>query len=165
MASRLLEDSEIEEVWFVLSPFNPFKQEDALWPVSRRKALLELALKGMHGMQLCLAELDLPRPSYTIDTVRHLMGRYPEKNFVLFAGSDLLNEIHAWKESEQLLRLLPLYVYHRRGSDTPSRWQGRVITCPGPDVDISSTQIREYLATGKDISGMVPPGVRDALMA
>lgn len=113
LAESVLEKKLTEEIWFVLSPQNPFKREDDLWPETTRIERLSKALKGREGMYLCTAELDLPKPSYTVQTLRYLSGKYPDRRFSILMGEDNLAELHRWKEYREILSTSDIYVYPR----------------------------------------------------
>ncbi len=155
------------QVWFVLSPQSPFKRNDGLWPEGTRAYLLEQALRPLAELKFCDVELHLPKPSYTIDTLRHLQGRYPHVRFMILMGEDNLYGLPAWKESEEILDRYPILVYPRQSKEKTVPGQDRLLVPERsgdkitflenlPLLDISSTGIRQRLAKGKDISNLVP---------
>lgn len=118
VARYVAEQELCEDLWFVVSPRNPFKECESLAPGKDRLEMMRIAvseeLKDLPA-SVCDIEFSLPRPSYTIDTLRELELRYPEKSFALLGGADLVESIHNWKESETLLTKYKLYIYPRDG--------------------------------------------------
>lgn len=102
-----------QEIWFVLSPQNPFKASSGLWPESEREKRLKKALEPYPAFHLCDAELHLPKPSYTIQTLSFLHQEYPGKQFGILMGEDNLARLHLWKEYEKILSECDIWVYPR----------------------------------------------------
>ena len=155
-----------DELWFVVSPRNPFKDAAALAPDEDRLEMMRIAVRDeLAGMPVgvCDVEFSLHRPSYTIDTLRELGRRFPERRFALLGGEDLLAGIGGWKEAETLLSEYRFYIYPRTGSELATRCRdmsGVVCLDGAPCWDFSSTDVRLRIAQGGDISGMVCSGVR-----
>lgn len=176
-----------QEVWFVLSPQNPFKASDGLWPESEREERLRKALEPYPAFRLCDAELHLPKPSYTIQTLDFLLQRYPGKRFGILMGEDNLTRLHLWKDFNRILADCDIWVYPRANrnpneaiagsnpetpnpADTskphsPAEWScypavqqfpEKIHRLDCPLLDISSTQIRQLLGQGKDVSSLIP---------
>lgn len=162
LARYLLEHAGLEEVWFVVSPLNPLKQEADLLPDGERLQLVNLALADEAGMRACDVEFALPKPNYTILTLVHLQRRHPDKTFALIIGADNLALFHRWKSYEQILAHFPLVVYPRQGFDLDLLQclypQARV-ELGAPLYPISSTQIRELIIQKKDASQWLHPSV------
>lgn len=125
LAESVLEQKMAEEVWFVLSPRNPFKEESDLWSETERASRLQRALEGRAGLRFCDVELSLPKPSYTVQTLRCLWQKYPDCRFSILMGEDNLVKLHLWREYREILRACDIYVYPRAGE---AREPGEVAT-------------------------------------
>lgn len=157
IANHFLEFSETEEVWFVVSPHNPLKEEDSLLDASLRLEMVEAAVSANEKLSACDAEFSLPTPSYSINTLQHLKKKHPWHDFVILMGSDTFNDIRKWKDYKTLLTNYPVYVYERR--DHPVRNppnEARVTYFDFPFLDISATYIRKLMADKKSVQFMVP---------
>ncbi len=111
LASYMQQFAGFDEVWLTLSPLNPFKDESSeLIPDIMRLKMLEIALKDAKGLNICDVELSMPRPSYTINTLRYLAKRYPRRNFKLIIGSDNWKVFDKWKDSESIMSDLGVLV-------------------------------------------------------
>ncbi|NNC83395.1 MAG: nicotinate-nicotinamide nucleotide adenylyltransferase, partial [Flavobacteriales bacterium] len=134
----------------VISPQNPFKQQDDLLDESKRLRLVKRALDGHSRIKPCTFEFDLPRPSYTIDTMREMTAKHPEEEFFLIMGSDNLIGIEGWKEYKVLITEHELAVYPRPGYALEEgyieRLGGRITLTDAPQMDLSSTGIRNAIA-------------------
>lgn len=160
IAGQILNWTDVDDIWFVVSPQNPFKEKASLLDEKHRLYMANLALEDNYRMRASNIEFHLPRPSYTIDTLAHLQEEHTERAFSLIMGSDNLAGIHKWKNSELLLREYPLLVYRRPGSEevnTPGT--ARIQFVDAPLLHISSTYIRDCIAKGKDIRYLVPDKV------
>ncbi len=149
------------EVWMVVSPRNPLKDLEELAPDEDRLRMVEIAVETAENqlIKACGIEFGLPRPSYTIDTLRELGKRCPDRRFTVLAGSDILGEFHRWKDHQAILDDYGLMVYPRPGSSTEG-FAGRVkVLENAPPFDYSSTQVRQALCEGRDCSRMLDPAV------
>lgn len=140
----------VDEIWFLVSPLNPFKQGDkSLLPDIDRLRLVQLATQNVPGLQASDFEMRLPRPSYMIHTLTQLRKTYLQHTFVLIIGADNWLRFSQWKDSEEILRLHDIIIYPRPGYDIDeSTLPSRVHLFPTPMYDISSTQIRQAIAKG-----------------
>src|ERR1051325_2345965 len=114
IANHFLEFSELDEVWFVVSPQNPLKQEDSLLNSELRLKMVKAAVSANKRMRVCDVEFKLERPSYTINTLAHLQSKYRWHDFFIIMGSDSFAHIHEWKDYDAILSAYPLYIYQRR---------------------------------------------------
>ncbi len=157
MATR----TDLEQVWFVVSPHNPLKLRSTLANDFDRLHMVQLAIDDNPRLKASNVEFSLPKPSYTIDTMAYLHEKYPRHDFSLIMGSDNLDSIRKWKNYELLLQRYSIHVYKRAGT-TP---EDPAITGPGihlydvPMMDISSTYIRQSIASGLSVRYMVPESV------
>lgn len=148
-----------DEVWLSLSPANPFKVGKKMGDDEDRRRMLELAVGDSRVVKFCDIELSMPRPSYMIDTLRALRKLHPDCDFCLLIGSDNYARFDKWKESESILTEFGLMVYPRPGFPLPERRDGNVRFISAPEIEISSTFIRDAIEKGKDMNFFMPPGV------
>ena len=150
IAEYLLNHSDINEIWFVLSPQNPLKPNQTHGSWDARKAMLELAITENPGFGICDTEKNMPAPHYTYLTIEKLKKDNPDKNFVLIIGSDNLEVFDKWKNHEQILGMLQLYVYPRPGFEGGKFSSNKSVKpVKAPLLEISSTYIREVFSQGK----------------
>jgi len=149
--------TDLREVWFVPSPHNPLKQAADLLPDEKRLALLRAAVEQKKiPVGICDIEFSLPRPSYTIDTLRALQAKHPHLQFVVIMGADSLAGIEQWKERQAILHNYEVYVYPRVGYDAEemcAKYGAKFI--PAPIIEISSTFIRNALKEGKNVNAFL----------
>jgi nicotinate-nucleotide adenylyltransferase len=164
LAEHFATRTDLAEVWFVVTPHNPFKQAAELLPDTERLRLVELALAGNLRLRAEDIEFSLPRPSYTIATLDALRQRHPGHDFVLLMGADNLPGLPRWQDSARLLAELDIYVYPRPGAVLPDLAAfPRVQMMAAPLLDISATYIRESLRAGRSIRYLVPAAVEAEL--
>jgi nicotinate-nucleotide adenylyltransferase len=157
MATR----TDLEQVWFVVSPHNPLKVRSTLANDYDRLHMVQLAIDDNPRLKASTIEFTLPKPSYTIDTMVYLHEKYPQHQFSLIMGSDNLESLHKWKNYELLLERYTIHVYQRpgaiRGVTFPDGSNIKVYDVPM--LDISSTYIRQSIASGLSVRYMVPESV------
>ncbi len=164
VARYVVERTDCTQLWFVVSPQNPLKPVGILAPERDRLRMTEIAVEemGMKPGQMAVSgiEFELPKPSYTIDTLRELERRYPERRFSLLVGSDIMEEFEQWKEHDTLLERYRVMVYPRPGYML-GRYASRVTFLKDAPVwNYSSTDIRRLLKEGENVDGMVAPGIK-----
>jgi nicotinate-nucleotide adenylyltransferase len=166
LANYIVEFTEIDEVWFIVSPHNPLKSQNELSDEHTRLEMVNIALKDYTKLKASDFEFSLPRPSYTIDTLKALNKAYPQHDFTLIIGADNWNIFENWKESNSILDNYKLKVYLRLGSriSIPNKLKNRVEALDSPIVEISSTFIRESLSGDKDIRAFLPEGVYEYII-
>jgi len=143
IAKYMLEHAPIDELWFVLSPQNPLKNPKDLWSNEKRFEFLKSAIDGKPKMSICTIEWDMPKPSYTIDTLKKLSELYPNTEFSILMGADNLEKIEQWKSFETILNTYKFFVYPRLNAVKNQYFQHpNVVVFDAPLLDISSTQIR-----------------------
>jgi len=162
IAEHFLNLEEVQEVWFVITPQNPFKTDKQQTPAQIRHDMLELAVGNIAGFLISDIELDMPPPHYTHKTLLKLHEVYPERNFILLIGGDNLSGFDKWKNYREILSLLPVFVYPRPGFDMAANTPyPNVRITDAPLLEISSSQIRKNLAGGKSTRFMLPERVYD----
>jgi nicotinate-nucleotide adenylyltransferase len=166
IAGYMREFTDLDQVWFVVSPQNPLKKKDTLLPDRHRLYLVELAVGNNDYLRPSDIEFNRPDPSYTIDTMAFLTEKYPQHKFVLLMGEDNLYTLHKWKNAVELVSQFPLYVYPR--SDAAKKknilleeiLEKAVIKwVKAPLMDISGTFIRNGIKRGKNMSYYLHPAV------
>lgn len=163
--ARYLSDKRYcEEVWFVVSPCNPFKKDQSLLPELRRFEMVQKAVADDPHLKACDVEFDMPRPSYTADTLQLLYHRFPTRRFMLVIGGDNLCDFHLWKGYEGILSRVPLLVYPRPGVPVTPADHPNVRVVDAPLFSFSSTEIRRKIAVGENISGWVPPVILPSVL-
>ena len=166
VANYIYEYSELEEIWFVVSPHNPLKTKSSLLADHHRMRLAEIAIGDDQRFRVSDIELKLPQPSYTIDTLTYLREKHTMHQFAIIMGSDNLSTINKWKNAEVLIDSCKIFVYPRLnkgkepGPAVKSMLQSADIdVVEAPIIDISGTFIRSAIREGKDIRHFLPPGV------
>jgi nicotinate-nucleotide adenylyltransferase len=159
IASYIANNTEVEKVWFVVSPQNPFKKTGALLNEYHRLHLVKLATEDNNQLQASDIEFKLPRPSYTIDTIAYLKEKYPQHEFFIIMGSDGLQNIDKWKNFETLKKTVPFIIYRRPGFEITPIEDAHIITVDAPLLEISATTIRRLIKEGKSIRYLVPDKV------
>lgn len=160
LANYLCEYGVLDEVWFLVTPHNPLKDESGLWDDDFRLELTRLAVGDYPKFKVSDFEFQLPRPSYTIHTLTALKKAYPDHEFTLIIGSDNWKIFPQWFQPEAIINQFSLLIYPRHGYpiDTASLPE-HVQLVDAPIFDISSTEIREALAEGKDVRYFLHPDV------
>ena len=160
LALNIREQAGLDAVWFVVSPQNPFKADQKLMPDDVRLAMVKAALADIEGLEPCDVEMQMPRPSYMANTLARLREMHPQHEFVLVIGADNWTRFDRWYKHDDILHHHNIVVYPRRGDDIDeASLPAGVTLVDTPLYDISSTEIRERLAEGKSIEGLVPPAV------
>lgn len=157
LANYMVEFTDMEQVWFVISPHNPLKEKASLLNQNQRLYMVNVAIEDDARFKSSTIEFDLPQPSYTINTLVHLKEKYPKHTFSLIIGQDNLENFHKWKNYEEILKKYKLYVYPRPGAkSTELEQHPNVVLTQAPVIEISSTFIREAIKNKKDIRHFLP---------
>ena len=166
LAQTALNLTDIDKVWFVVSPQNPFKKKKNLLPEYDRLRMVELAVADNDDLRASNVEFFLPKPSYTIDTLTHLADKYRNDQFSLIMGQDNLLYLHKWKNVDAILKYYPLHVYPR-GTQQESQYDDHpgVHMFEAPLLNISATYIREEIKSGRSIRYLVPDAVNTYIAA
>ena len=165
LANYLCEFGGIDELWFVVSPRNPFKQQTDLMDDDLRLQLVRLAIKGYPKFQACDVEFSMPRPSYTYHTLQQLEDIYPDNEFSLLMGADNWPNLKNWYKGEIIMSEYPIIVYPRPGYEIDvANLPDNVRFVDAPQFDVSSTFIRKSLAEGKDVRFFLHPEVWSTLV-
>jgi len=148
--------TDIQQVWFVVSPQNPLKEKKTLLADYHRLELAYRAIGESSLFKVSNIEFNMPKPSYTIDTLSYLVDKYPQHKFSVIIGSDSLESFYKWKNFETILNLYRIYVYPRRGNETHELMHNiNVKIVNAPIIEISSSFIRQAIKDGKDMQYFV----------
>jgi len=164
IANVALQTSDIDEIWFVVSPQNPFKKNRNLLHEFDRMDLVSAAIEDDYHFKACDVEFHMPKPSYTIDTLTVLAEKHPEHEFSLIIGEDNLASFQKWKNHQSILEHFRLLVYPRPASsksDLINHQSVRVIEAP--KMEISATLIRKMIKAGQSIKYLVPQRVEELI--
>lgn len=160
IASHVINETDIQQVWLIVSPQNPFKQEGGLLNEYHRLHLAQLAVEDDSRFRVSDIEFKMPRPSYTIDTLVYLQEKYPQHEFTIIMGGDSFQNLPKWKNADLLIRNNSFIVYNRPGFIVSDTLSARVTILDAPLLTISATHIRNNIQQGKSIRYLVPEKVR-----
>ena len=160
IASYIAEFTDLDQVWFVVSPHNPLKEKLTLLADNHRLYMVNLAIEDDPRFKSSNIEFKLPQPSYTIDTLTYLSEKFPGKEFILIAGSDNLPTFHKWKNHEELLRQYKIYLYPRPNIAASSLDNHpSIIKVEAPLITVSSSFIRKGIREGRNMRYFLPEKV------
>lgn len=161
VAKAALQSQRIDHVTFVVTPQNPFKKQTDLLPEQQRLELASKVLANQPNMSVSDVEFHLPKPSYTLDTLHHLMQQDPTAQYVLLMGADTFAQIPQWKKGVALLGY-DIMIYPRLGFELPTSSEKRILL-DAPFMDISATQVRDKIKAGEAVNHLVSQVVADFL--
>lgn len=165
IANEIVQQENYHELWFVISPQNPFKNENNLLNANHRFQLLQLAVEGEHKLKASNIEFKLPKPSYTVNTLIYLKEKFPNHQFDIVLGSDGFQNITKWKNSAFIIKNYKFLIYKRPGFDVNNEVGADVKIIEGPQLFISSTHIRKLIEEQKSIKYLVPDLVAEEIKA
>jgi nicotinate-nucleotide adenylyltransferase len=165
IANHVIEYTDIDKIWFVVTPHNPLKDAHSLLNEYNRLHLVNLAIEGNRKFRASNVEFQLPKPSYTIDTLTYLSEKFPLEKFSVIIGSDSFQNITRWKNYEQLLKQYAFIVYLRKDVEIKETYGAKLNILHAPILEISSTFIREQVKQKKSIRYLVPDAVADYIEA
>lgn len=160
IANVMQDRTDLDEIWFVVSPQNPFKKQKSLLHEFDRLKMVELAIADHFYFRASDVEFHMPRPSYTIDTLTYLSEKHPNHQFRLIVGSDNLTHFNKWKNFEVILEHYGLYVYPRPG-ELQDLKHPNIRYVEAPLMDISATFIRDSIKKGHSVKYLLPQSVED----
>ncbi len=163
IANHILNVTELNKIWFIVSPQNPFKTNSGLLNEYNRLHLLKLATEDDFRIKVSDIEFGLPKPSYTSVTLAHLHEKYPEHDFSIIMGSDSFQNLHKWKNYDSIISNHPIYVYNRPGFDINNQINAQLMVVDAPLLQISATQIRQLIKEGMSVRYMIPDKVREEI--
>lgn len=158
IANHIVENSDLDEVWLVVTPHNPFKKKATLLDNFQRYEMVYLATEAYPKLKPSDIEFNLPQPSYTTNTLAYIQEKHPNHTFSLLMGEDNLTGLHKWKNAEHIVKNHSIYVYPRvfEGKGVPKVSLDKVIHVDAPVVGISSTHIRNGIKEQKNIKPLLP---------
>ena len=172
IANHLAEYSDLDQIWMVVTPHNPFKNKQTLLDDYQRLQLVFLATEDYPKIKPSDIEFKLPQPNYTVNTLAHLQEKYPQHIFSLIMGEDNLKSLHKWKNHEIILQNHEIYVYPRISSELDTSLKDelakqnstfknhpKIHIVDAPIVEISSTFIRENIKNKKNVQPLLPSKV------
>jgi len=162
IANHMAEYSDLDEIWMVVTPHNPFKKKSSLLDNNHRLEMVYRSTESYSKIQPSDIEFSLPQPNYTVNTLVHLQEKYPNYLFHLIMGEDNLKSLHKWKNYEVILENHQIYVYPRiaQGTTVPELLSHpKIHTVQAPIMEISSTFIRQAISEGKNIRPLLPAEV------
>ena len=163
IASHVLNETSLDKIWFVVSPQNPFKANQALLNEYDRIHLVRIAIEDDNRIKASDIEFTLPKPSYTVNTLVYLEEKYPAYEFSIIMGSDSFQNLHKWKNAEVIIGRYDIYVYERPGFEIKNTIGARLKTLNAPLLQISATKIRQLIKDGKSVRYMIPDRVREEI--
>ncbi len=166
IANHLAEHSDLDQIWFVVTPHNPFKKKQSLLDNHQRLEMVYRATKDYTKLKPSDIEFNLPQPNYTINTLVYLQEKYPKHDFSLIMGEDNLKSFHKWKNYELILKNHHIYVYPRISKNTVETQfsnHKKIHKIEAPIMELSSTFIRNSIKVGKNIQPMLPEHVWEYL--
>lgn len=163
IASHILNETDLQRIWFVVSPQNPFKQSATLLNEYDRLHLVQTAIEKDDRFKASEIEFSLPKPSYTSQTLAYLAEKYPTHRFTIIMGSDSLQNLAKWKNPETIVRNYPIIVYRRPGFEVVNELNANIQVMNAPLLEISATHIRECVQQGKSIRYLVPAVVEQEI--
>ena len=163
IANHILNETDIEKIWFVVSPQNPFKNESNLLNEYHRLHLVRLATEEDNRIKASDIEFGLPKPSYTSATLAYLREKNPTHEFHIIMGSDSFQNLSKWKNYETIIKNYPILVYKRPGFEIHETFGADVTILDAPLLQLSATQIRKYIKEGKPVRYMVPDKVLEEI--
>ena len=164
LATFILKHKPLDEIWFVVSPLSPFKKSKILLDKNDRLDMVKLAIKPFKKFFVSDIEFKMKTPNYTIDTLYEIKKKYPEDSFSLIIGEDNLENFKNWKNSNLIIENFKIYVYPRNFSKSKLNLNFNTLyKINAPKINISSTDIREFIKKNEDIDGLLSPEVLDQI--
>jgi len=159
IANYMVEYTDIDQLWFVVTPQNPHKTKANLLNDYQRLEMVHRAVEGDDRLRASNIEFQLPKPSYTVNTLAYLKEQHPNYHFVILIGSDNLENFHKWKNCETIIENFGVIVYPRPDFDRSKVQIEKNVTIAegAPQMEISSSFIRKAISEGKDVRHFMPP--------
>lgn len=163
IANHIAMTGSVDEVWFVVSPQNPFKKANTLLNENHRYHLVQLAIEGEKKLRTSNIEFKLPKPSYTANTLAYLKEKYPSHVFSIIMGSDGFQNIDKWFNADIILKDYQIIIYKRPGFEISNPFNANILVAEAPLLEISSTHIRYLIKNGLSIRYLVPDTVAEEI--
>lgn len=156
IAKHVINNTDLKQVWMVISPQNPLKKSNSLLNKYDRLNMVQSALEGETKIKASTIEFNLPTPSFTIDTLAYLKEKYTQHQFYIIMGSDSFTNLKNWKNYEMIINNYQIYIYERTGFPVKNIKGAIVNKLEAPIIEISSSEIRNIIKKGKSIRYLVP---------
>jgi nicotinate-nucleotide adenylyltransferase len=156
IAKHVINNTDLKQVWMVVSPQNPLKKSNSLLNKYDRLNMVQSALEGETKIKASTIEFNLPSPSFTIDTLAYLKEKHKQHQFSIIMGSDSFTNIKKWKNYEMIIKNYEIYIYQRTGYPIQNIEETIVNKLDAPLIEISSSSIRKIIKEGKSIRYLVP---------
>jgi len=163
IANFFINETELKKVWLIVSPQNPLKKNNNLLNEYDRLHLARLSTEEDNRITVSDIEFNLPRPSYTVETLIYLQEKYPKHEFSIIMGSDSFMNLNKWKNYEKIIKGYQIYIYKREGFEIDNTISANIKIVNTPILQISATYIRELIKAGKSIRYLVPENVREEI--
>jgi nicotinate-nucleotide adenylyltransferase len=164
IANYIRQYSDLDQIWIVVTPHNPFKINNTLLNEYQRLEMVKLCIEGEQNIRVTDIEFHLPKPSYTINTLMYLEEKYPRNQFSLIMGSDSLLNLDKWKNGQLIKNKYPIYLYQRPGFPLNENHMAKDVKfCNAPMTEISASLIRKMIQENKSIRYLVPDIVKDEI--
>ena len=163
IANHIVNNAEVDEVWFVVSPQNPLKESSSLLNEQHRYSLVKIAIEDENKLKASNVEFSMPKPSYTIDTLIYLSEKFKQHHFTLIIGSDSYLNFEKWKNYKQIILNYNILIYPRPSFQIKENLPSSVKIVEAPLLEISSTQIRKHIKNNKSIRYLVTDKVLEQI--
>ena len=163
IANHILNATNIERIWIIVSPQNPFKSDSQLLNEVKRLSMVKKCISGDKRLIASNVEFKLSRPSFTSNTLFHLRKDYPRHEFSIIMGSDSFQALDQWKNFQSIIDNHEIFIYRRQNFAVKNKTKARIKILNAPTLEISSTSIRELIRAGKSIRYLVPDKAREEI--
>jgi nicotinate-nucleotide adenylyltransferase len=164
IAKYVLNQTELQQVWMVISPQNPFKNPNALLNEYSRLHLMQTAIEGEYNLKASKAEFSLPKPSYTVNTLAYLKEQFPVNEFSIIMGSDSFTNLSKWKNYEVIIQNHKIYIYKRPLFEIDNKINANIEILDAPLLEISSTYIRNLIKERKSVRYLLTDNVMEEIL-
>ena len=167
LANYFINNTELDEVWVVITPQNPFKKNNDLVGDNYRLEMANKIFNHLKNIKVCDIEFQLEKPNYTIDTLNRLLGDFPNNQFTLIIGEDNLTNFHQWKDYTRILDLVNVFVYPRIKKQDVNQEianNNKIKILDAPKIIISSEEIRNEMKEGNDIQSYLPKEIHQYII-
>ena len=163
IANHLTNNTDLKQVWMIVSPQNPLKPSSTLLNEYDRLHLCRTAVEGANNLKISTVEFNLPKPSYTVDTLAYLTEKFPNHEFAVIMGGDSFCNLSKWKNYEVIIKNHLLYIYNRPGFKVDNTIGANITIVDAPLLEISSTHIRKMIKDSKSIRYLVPDVIKEEI--
>lgn len=163
IANHLLNHTDLQKIWLVVSPQNPFKESKTLLNEYDRLHLVQAAIEEDDRLKASDVEFSLAKPSYTANTLLQLTEKYPQHEFSIIMGGDSFQNLSKWKNADYIIKHFPIHVYNRPGFPINNSISAQLFEANAPLLEISATEVRALIREGKSVRYLLPENVREEI--